>query len=157
MWLASVHVSFSFLSGELDQISRWSVRGPPMGKMACWVPSSHLRYWKIFPPSVSVHFSGFCVYKYSVASEILFAIIPMPLWLSFPPFSNRLAQNHHRKVGLCARMYPWLLLFENLSRKFIGFKSKCPIGSLNSLRSMIETYWGCVPSVWRRSWDFTVL
>lgn len=46
-------------------------------------------------------------------------------------------------MGLCSQMHPQFLLLGNLSRKFIGFKSKCPSGSLNSLASAIETYCGC--------------
>ena len=51
------------------------------------------------------------------------------------------------KVCLCTHMYPSFPLFENLSREFIGFKEKYPVGSPNILHSVIGTYCDCILSV----------
>lgn len=133
----------------------WSINIGDRGWKLHWI--SIFQNWKY------VSYLSLCTFQKSVLTNrtwnvrfysVLFQFLYDP---SHNPQKYRLVQNHHPKVGLCSHMYPWFLLFENLSRKFIGFTTKSSIGSLNSLRSVIETYWGCVLSVWRQSWDFTVL
>lgn len=98
--------------------------------------------WRYFFPSVSAFSRVLCL-QTEHGVWVLFTIIPVLYDFCYTLQQYRLTQTYNWKVGLCSQMHPQFLLLGNLSRKFIGFKSKCPSGSLNNLASAIETYCGC--------------